>query len=375
MGGLVNQNVLSKGWGYFDIMHLNRKVARIFENGACKIYFKSFMPYNLYLEESDDLDDRVNNLNNFYYWCASRVLTLDRKYAKEILHSIGAYQSQTDKDRAAISISYHGLSLMDVYWIRWQKEKRCFEDISLFRHSLSDAFVDVTLKGKELTVQNAELLLSRDQAGNIGTPGVAPKAWIRKGKTFYLLKDGDKRDVDAELLASKIIDCFKVDHVRYTVDAFEGTLVSKCAIITSEEKSIVSSEFIGVYCVNNGKDKLKFILSRDKYSFYMMNVIDYLVGNTDRHWGNWGFYVNNKTNKIQKLYPLMDFNKAFMSYDTIEGALCQTLEKRITQKDAAVEAVREVGLNQKKAINPEWFTNKQTRQMFFRRLDVLKKCT
>ena len=67
MGGLVNQNILSKGWGYFDVMHLNRKVARIFENGACRIYFKSFMPYNLYLEESDDLDDRVNNLNNFYY--------------------------------------------------------------------------------------------------------------------------------------------------------------------------------------------------------------------------------------------------------------------------------------------------------------------
>ena len=247
-----------------------------------------------------------------------------------------------------------------------------FDDISLYRHSLSDAFVDVTLKGKELTVQNAELIVSRDQAGDIGTPGVAPKAWIRKGKTFYLLKDGDKRDVDAELLASRIIDCFKVDHVKYTEDTFEGTSVSKCAIITSEEKSIVSSEFIGVYCAKNNKDKFEFILSRDKYSFYMMNIIDYLVGNTDRHWGNWGFYVDNKTNKVEKLYPLMDFNKAFMAYDTVEGSLCQTLEKRISQKDAAIEAVKKVGLNQKKEIRPEWFTDIQLRQMFFRRLDVLK---
>ena len=151
------------------------------------------MPYNLYFSESDDFDEKINNLSNFYYWCASRVLTLDRKYAKEILNSIGAYQSQTDKDRAAIAISYHGVSLMDVYWIKGANEKRCFEDISLFRHSLSDAFVDVTLRGKELTLQNAELLTSKDQAGDIGTPGVAPKAWIRRGKTFYLLKDGEKR--------------------------------------------------------------------------------------------------------------------------------------------------------------------------------------
>ena len=36
------------------------------------------MPYNLYLEPAgeNDLDTRLNNRENFYYWCASRVLTL-----------------------------------------------------------------------------------------------------------------------------------------------------------------------------------------------------------------------------------------------------------------------------------------------------------
>ena len=55
-------------------------------SGRCKIYYKSFMPYNLYLEEEEDIDTLVNNITNFYYWCATRVLTLDRKYAKEILN-------------------------------------------------------------------------------------------------------------------------------------------------------------------------------------------------------------------------------------------------------------------------------------------------
>ena len=70
----------------YEIMHRNRKVAKIDETGFSKVYYKSFMPYNLYLEEEEDIDTLVNNVTNFNYWCATRVLTLDRTYAKEILN-------------------------------------------------------------------------------------------------------------------------------------------------------------------------------------------------------------------------------------------------------------------------------------------------
>ena len=40
-------------------MHLDRRVARIFENGSCKVYYKSFMPYNLFFTESDDFDENI----------------------------------------------------------------------------------------------------------------------------------------------------------------------------------------------------------------------------------------------------------------------------------------------------------------------------
>ena len=364
---------LEKGWNYFDIMHKDRRVARIYENGKCKIYYTTFMPYNLYLEEGEETDVLVNNLSNFYYWCASRILTLDRKYAKEILNAIGAIQAYTDRDRAAIAISYRALSLMDVYWVRAKGDKKKFSEISLYNHSLSTAFVDVSLRGRNLTLENAELITSQDQAGDMGTPGVAPKAWIRENGVFYLLKDGEERDVDAEILASKIVDCFDIDHVSYEESEFDGTRVSKCKIITSENIGIVSSEFIEVYCINHGKNKMKFTLKRDAYSYYMMNIVDYLIGNVDRHWGNWGFLVDNKNNKIKKLYPLMDFNKAFLSYETLEGALCQTTEKRTSQKQAAIDAVSKIGLNQTKEIDRSWFSDDKTADMFFARLAVLKE--
>lgn len=375
MGIEINRTIMQKGWKYFDIMHMDRRVARIYEDGRCTVNYPSFMPYNLYFESSDDLEDRINNLNNFYYWCSSRVLTLDRKYAKEILKVIGANQAVTDKDRAMIAVSYHGLSLTDVFWIRSVKEQVSFEELNLYKHSLSGAFADVSLRGKDITIQNAELFAIQDVAGDVGTAGVAPKAWIRQNDGFCLLKNGDERDVDAELLASKITDCFDVDHVRYEEDHFDTVKVSKCKIITSKERSIVPYEFIDVYCTNRGINTLEYVLKKDRYSYYMMNIIDYLIGNTDRHWGNWGFFVDNKTNKLKGLYSLMDFNKSFLSYDKVEGSRCQTTDKKITQLDAAIEAAKKIGINQIADIPSEWFADNTTKEMFFKRLDILKSIT
>ncbi len=358
----------------YIIMHMNRKVASIRSDGSCTIYSASFMPYNLYLEKTaDDIEIRLNNLSNFTYWCASRILTMDRKYAKEILNSLGRKQAVTDRDRAEIAISYHALSLTDVYWVKKQYERATYEDINLYDHSLSDSFVDVSLRGKSLTAQNAELVDPRDAAGDVATQGVAPKAWVRRNGTFYLLKDGDKRDVEAELLASRIMDCFRIEHVHYVPEKYNGVDVSSSEIITSKKRSIVAMEYVEIYAQNHDQDYHKMILNKDAYAYYSMNIIDYLIGNTDRHWGNWGVWVDNSTNKIIGLHPLMDFNKAFTSYDTLEGAICQTSKERLSQKDAAIEAVKQIGLNQITDVRQEWFSSEDQWEMFNRRLELLKK--
>lgn len=137
----------------YHIMHTEKCVAQVSTTGECKIYLEDFMPYDLVLEESDDFDDRINNVTNFYYWCASRMLTLDRTYAKEILNSIGASQSVTDRERAQIALSYHCLSLLDVFWVKEENETVRFEDINLYTHSLSNAFVDIALRGHQMTVK------------------------------------------------------------------------------------------------------------------------------------------------------------------------------------------------------------------------------
>lgn len=353
----------------YDIMHGNRKIADIWGNGECHIYDDKMMPYNLYLEqpETEDIDIRLQNLDNFYHWCASRMLTLDREYAKEILNSIGASQSATDRDRAQIALSYHCLSLMDIYWIRGSEEETDFAGLNLFENHLSSAFIDVSLRGKQITIGNSYLI-----AGDLSTQGCYPKAWIRRKDGFYLLKDGDTDAVEHELLASKICRCFDVNQVRYEEEWYDGQKVSASRILTSLDYSIVPVEYFEIYCRNQEMNSMEYILKLDGYSYYMMNIIDYLVGNTDRHWSNWGLLVDNETNKPIRLYDLMDFNRAFQSYDTIDGAGCLTTEKKMSQRQAAEEAVNEIGLPMITEIDPKWFIEESIKDMFFKRFEVLQ---
>lgn len=358
----------------YELMHGKRKVARVDTQGHCKIYYVSFLPYGLYLEdtkEAGDVDTLVNNITNFYYWCASRMLTLDRQYAKEILNSIGAAQPVTDRERAAIALSYRCVSLTDIYWVRQAGEKISFEEINLYENHLDNAFVDIALRGRQMTVENH--CFARD----VSTSGCFPKAWVRRDGQFWLYKDGGERAVEDELLASKVCRCFRCDQVFYQEEIYDGQKVSVSRLMTTPDQSIVSREAFEIWACNKERDPLQWILKLDSYSFYMMNLLDYLIGNTDRHWGNWGLLIDNRTNRPIRLHALMDFNQAFHAYDTIEGANCLTMGAGagvLSQREAAIEAAGKAGLNQCGEIRREWFGNReQDWQMLQIRLDIVKK--
>lgn len=352
----------------YQIMHMDQVTAEIDTLGKAKIVKEQFLPYDLYLEEEEDLDTCINNLNNFYYWCASRVLSLDRKYAKDILNSLGMKQAVTDRDRAEIALSYHGVSLTDVYWVRTTEESVTFAQLNLYDHSLNEAIVELSLCGRQMTVTNEEL------APDLSTRGCFPKAWIRRKEGFVLLKDGGDA-VDRELIASKVCRCFDYRQVLYEAGVFEGQPVTESCLVTSKRYGIVSKMAFDIYACNHDLDTLEECRRIDAKTYYGMNILDYLVGNTDRHPENWGFLVDNETNQYISLYPLMDFNQSFYSYDTLDGALCQTLEKRgVTQREAAVDAVRRIGLNQIREVDPIIFdAYPQWGEMFRRRLEVLKQ--
>ena len=209
-------------------------------------------------------------------------------------------------------------------------------------HSLSNALVDIALRGHQMAVTNAHLL-----ANDLSTGGCYPKAWVRKDDGFYLYKDGGQDAVEREVLASKICRCFDCHQVLYEQGMFENAPVSISKIMTSQRYSLVTYAAYDVYCTNHDWNTLDKILELDAHGYYMMNILDYLVGNTDRHWENWGLLVDNETNKPVRLHDLMDFNRAFQQYDTLDGANCLTVGKRhLSQREAAVEGVKKTSINQ-----------------------------
>jgi hypothetical protein len=353
----------------YEIMHGETKVAEINTRGAATVWNERFFPYDLYLEEERDFDTQINNMNNFYHWCASRVLSLDRTYAKEILNSLGMAQAMTDLDRAKISLSYHCVSLTDVYWVKKSDEEVSYEEINLYDHSLNETVVELSLRGKPMTVTNQEL------APDLSTKGCFPKAWIRRKQGFILLKDGGADAVKKELLASRLCQCFDFKQVKYTEGFYDGQKVTESEIITSKEYSIVSKMAFEIYAQNHDLDVLEECLRIDRETYYGMNILDYLVGNIDRHPENWGFLIDNRNNQYLSLYPIMDFNLSFGSYDTLDGANCQTIyPERKTQREAALEAVRTIGLHQIREIDESFFADApEWRDMFFRRLEELKR--
>ena len=346
----------------YHVMHMEKCVAQVSTAGECKIYLEDFMPYDLVLEESDDFDTRINNVISFHSWCVSRLIPRDRTYAKEILNSIGASQSVTDRERAQIALSYHCLSLLDVFWVKGENETVRFEDINLYTHSLSNALVDIALRGHQMTVTNAHLL-----ANDLSTGGCYPKAWVRREDGFYLYKDGGQDAVEREVLASKICRCFDCHQVLYEQGMFENEPVSISKIMTSQRYSLVTYAAYDVYCTNHDWNTLDKILELDAHGYYMMNILDYLVGNIDRHWENWGLLVDNETNQPIRLHDLMDFNRAFQQYDTLDGANCLTVGKRhLSQREAAVEAIQKIGVCQ------IYDMNKSIWDVIYAEVDVLE---
>lgn len=67
----------------YEIMHTERTVARVATNGRVSVLDEQFMPYDLCLKDDcSNIDTMINNVINFYHWCASRLMPQNRQYAK-----------------------------------------------------------------------------------------------------------------------------------------------------------------------------------------------------------------------------------------------------------------------------------------------------
>ena len=156
--------------------------------------------------------------------------------------------------------------------------------------------------------------------------------------------------VRRELMASKICRCFDIPQVTYEESSYDGEVVTQSIIVTSKKYSMVSKLAYDVYAINNDLDTIEECIRLNPIAYYA-------------------------TNQPVSLYPLMEFNMSFQTYDKLDSANCQTvIPRKLTQREAAIEAVQAIGLRQIRYIDLSIFDGmEQEREMFLLRLAEPKK--
>ncbi len=203
------------------------------------------------------------------------------------------------------------LSLTDTFWMKRADEDVSWEDVSLYRNPFDDVIARIAFDGTGMYGRQ-----NSPTSPEFATSGSFAKCWVREGDDISLLKRGSTGYANAgfepysEQLAASMLSAAGVDHVPYEVMRFHGKLASKCPLFTSEEVGFVSAHrfFKGPFSV---ADMLEFAESHGvAESFREMVVMDAVMGNVDRHAGNYGFLVSNATGEVLRMAPLFDHNMA-----------------------------------------------------------------
>ena len=117
----------------------------------------------------------------------------------------------------------------------------------------------------------------------------------------------------SEFYAFQISKILGVDAVAYGLSRWKNTLCSTCELFTSKRVSFVP---VGRIVRAGGMQAVREYYRRlgGEYEAALddMIVFDALIFNTDRHYGNFGFMVDSRTNEIIAPAPLFDHGNSLL---------------------------------------------------------------
>lgn len=264
------------------------------------------------------LNINFNNLNDLSLkkWLKSRSISSKRMNMKEMTKKLNINMNNVQE-----LLDYSkGLSLNDCYWICKKDEDIKFDDVNLYDNSFSKEISLLAFNNKN----TRNLLIDHHEySPEFTTNGFLPKCWqIRNGKRIlYKGNNRQKLEVFSEYYASQIAEMLGFNHVSYDLEEFKDTIASTCPLFTSKEIGYIP---IGYYIKNDSIGEVNELLKEMSNenpqiykNFQNMILFDALICNADRHFGNFGFLVDNKTMKIKGLAPIFDNGASLFSNLTI----------------------------------------------------------
>ena len=256
-----------------------------------------------------DLKPDGDSLSN---WIRHRTIPKNRAYVRELLAKCGL---NLNRPMSIIALC-KGLSLNDSYWIVEEGFAGSFDQYNLYENRFSRILGLIAFTGYGSSTRS-----SLDSCPEFTTNGMLPKCWRRVDGKIKLYKGGTSgasntgNEPYSEFYASQVAQTMGIDAVTYGISMWKGMLCSTCELFTGKDISYMP---VGRLITNGGLEAVRAYYeelgSRYVDALDDMLVFDAIICNTDRHFGNFGFLIENRDNRIIRPAPLFDHGNALFNF-------------------------------------------------------------
>ena len=245
-------------------------------------------------------------------WLKHRTIPKNRAYVHNFLSKCGL---NINRPMAIINVS-KGLSLNDCYWVVEEGFDGTYDKFNLYDNRFSQVLALIAFTGYGSSIRT-----SLASCPEFTTNGMLPKCWRRKDGKILLYKGGTSgasntgNEPYSEYYAVQVAKALGVNAIEYGLSKWKGELCSTCELFTSKEFSFLP---VGRVVTSGGMKSVREFYESLGQSFVDalndMLVLDAVIMNTDRHFGNFGFIIDNRTNKIVAPAPLFDHGNSLLNF-------------------------------------------------------------
>jgi len=245
-------------------------------------------------------------------WLRGRIIPKNREYVDALLAKSGL----SHNDTKGILQVCRGLSLNDSYWVVEEGFTGKYADYNLYEHD----FVKV-LSLIAYTGYGTSRAKGFSSSPEFTTAGMLRKGWRRLGGKILLYKGGSSGAANtgnepySEFYAAQVAERMGIPHVPYGLSLWKKCICSTCELFCDIGHSFVPiCRFLDNCTLRTVSEHLKSLGGSYYDSFADMLIFDALICNEDRHFGNFGLMVDNKTNQPYAFAPLFDHGLSLFNY-------------------------------------------------------------
>lgn len=218
----------------------------------------------------------------------------------------------------------HGLSLTDQFWMRREDDERSWDEVNFFTNGFGPELGYLTLGSFSPSYREVS---SETPSPNSSLGGNLKKAWEMKNGEPILVKAGAdplRLEPYSELVATRLYGLIleQADYVPYELENRDGRPYSTCPCMVDESESFVPMRDIIEAYKRRGSESpwlhllsccRQLGLSDAELPLSKLFVCDYLLANSDRHWGNFGVVFDTETMTAKRAAPIFDSGAALWS--------------------------------------------------------------